>query len=186
MTPRAGGAPALGLPTLPPVLVSVRGHGAHTVPAGAGLLLHDLNLLDLVRLGAPRGQSLAVDLDSVEGLAADEAAIAFLATRLGVAVVITRRPGLAARAPAYGCLPLLHVHCLDSTGLDRALAAHPGAPVGTALSPGLILAHLSPAERRQLPEPVLAYGLVRRGEERDAAVAAGAAGVVVADSESDS
>jgi glycerol-3-phosphate responsive antiterminator len=174
------------LPALPRLLVSARVHAANRIPAGAGLLLHDLNLLDLVRLSARPGRSLAVDLDSVEGLAADEAAVEFLAARLGIAIVITRRPGLAARAPRYGCLPLLHVHCLDSTGLDRALAAHPGAPVGTAVSPGLILAHLAPAERRHLPEPVLAYGLVRRREEREAAVAAGAAGVVVAESESDS
>jgi glycerol-3-phosphate responsive antiterminator len=161
------------------VLVSAHGQGAHGIPAGAALLLHDLNLLDLVRLSARPGQSLAVDLDSVEGLAADEAAIEFLATRLGVAVVITRRPGLAERAAEHGCRSLLHVHCLDSTGLDRALAAHPGDPVGTALSPGLILALLAPSERSRLPRPVLAYGLIRRREERDAALAAGAASVVV-------
>lgn len=174
------------LPALPAVLLSARDHGARPVPAGAGLLLHDLNLLDLVRLSARRGPSLAVDLDSVEGLAADEAALAFVAERLGVTVVITRRPGLAARAADHGCLPLLHVHCLDSTGLDRALAAHPGAPVGTAVSPGVVLAHLAPEQRRRLPEPILAYGLVRRRAERDAAVAAGAASVVVAGSASDS
>jgi glycerol-3-phosphate responsive antiterminator len=166
-------------PGLPALLVSTTHNGNHAVPSGAGLLLHDINLLELVRLSARPGQSLAVDLDSVEGLAADEAAVEFLAARLGVAVLITRRPGLAARAPDYGCLALLHVHCLDSTGLDRALASHPGAPVGTAVSPGLILAHLAPEQLRQLPPPVLAYGLIRRREERDAALAAGAASVVV-------
>jgi glycerol uptake operon antiterminator len=169
-------------PGLPAVLVSTTHHGLHAVPAGAGLLLHDLNLLELVRLSARPRRSLAVDLDSVEGLAADEAAIAFLAARLGVSVVITRRPGLAARAPDYGCLALLHVHCLDSTGLERALAAHPGTPVGTAVSPGLVLEHLAPSQLRRLLPPVLAYGLVRRPEERDAALAAGAASVVVANS----
>jgi glycerol uptake operon antiterminator len=163
------------------VLVSAREPGAtRGVPAGAGLLLHDLTLLDLVRLSARPDRPLAIDLDSVEGLAADEAAVEFVARRLGIGVVITRRPGLAARASDLGCLALLHVHCLDSTGLERALAAHPGAPSGTALSPGLVLAHLSPAERRRLPAPVLAYGLLRRPEEREAALAAGAAGVVVA------
>jgi glycerol-3-phosphate responsive antiterminator len=169
-------------PGLPALLVSTTHRVAHGVPAGCGLLLHDLNLLELVRLSARPGELLAVDVDSVEGLAADEAAVEFLAARLGVAVVITRRAGLAARAPGYGCLALLHVHCLDSTGLDRALATHPGGPVGTAVSPGLILPHLAPAQRRQLPPPVLAYGLVRRAEERDAALAAGAASVVVANS----
>ena len=169
-------------PGLPALLVATTHHGARAVPSGAGLLVHDLNLLELVRLSARPGESLAVDVDAIEGLASDEAAVEFLAARLGVTVVITRRPGLAARAPDYGCLALLHVHCLDSTGLERALAAHPGAPVGTAVSPGLILAHLAPAQRRQLPPPVLAYGLLRRPEERDAALAAGAASVVVEDS----
>jgi len=169
-------------PGLPALLVSTTHHVAHAVPSGAGLLFHDLNLLELVLLSIRPGQPLAVDVDSVEGLAADEAAIEFLTARLGITVVITRRPGLAARAPDHGCLALLHVHCLDSTGLDRALATHPGAPVGTAVSPGLILAHLTPAQRRRLPPPVLAYGLVRRPEERDAALAAGAASVVVGNS----
>ncbi|HYW23255.1 MAG TPA: glycerol-3-phosphate responsive antiterminator [Terriglobales bacterium] len=183
--PRTGGVPAAGLPGLPRLLVAARDRSARPIPAGAGLLLHDLSLLDLVRLSARPAQTLAVDLDSIEGLAADEAAIEFLAARLGITVVITRRPGLAARAPDHGCLSLLHVHCLDSTGLDRALAAHPGAPVGTAVSPGLVLAHLSAAQRRRLHPPVLAYGLIRHREEREAAVAAGADGVVV-ESENDS
>jgi glycerol uptake operon antiterminator len=169
-------------PGLPALLVSTTHHGARAVPSGAGLLVHDLNLLELVRLSARPGEPLAVDVDAIEGLAADEAAVEFLAARLGVTVVITRRPGLAARAPAFGCLALMHVNCLDSTGLDRALAAHPGAPVGTAVSPGLILAHLAPAQRLRLPPPVLAYGLVRRPEELDAALAAGAASVVVGNS----
>ena len=114
-------------PGLPAVLVSTTHLGAHAVPLGAGLLLHDLNLLELVRLSARPGQSLAVDLDSVEGLAADEAAVEFLAARLGVAVLITRRPGLAARAPDYGCLALLHVHLVererDEPELDVGAAA---------------------------------------------------------------
>ncbi|TMC05771.1 MAG: glycerol-3-phosphate responsive antiterminator [Chloroflexi bacterium] len=171
------------LPGLPAVFVSARERGGRT-PAGAGLLIHDQSLIDLVRISAQRDVPLAVDLDTVEGLAPDEAAIAFLAERLGVAIIITRRPALAALAPRFACRSLLHVHCLDSTGLERALAAHPGDPVGTALSPGLMLAQLSAAERRRLPAPVVAYGLVRGPEERDAALAAGAAGVVVAGFES--
>lgn len=162
---------------LPPVLVPAREAWARA--AGTGLLIQDRTLHELVLLSARRDVPVAVDLDTIEGLAPDRAAIAFLAERLGVAVVITRRPALAALAHRSGCLSLLHVHCLDSTGLERALAAHPGGPVGTALSPGLMLAMLSAAERRRLPPPVVAYGLVRRPEERDAALAAGAAGVVV-------
>jgi hypothetical protein len=78
-----------------------------------------------------------------------------------------------------GCLPLLRVSCLDSTGFERALAGHPGPPVGTAISPGLALAHLALAQRARLPRPLLAYGLVRRPEEAAAARGAGADSVVL-------
>ena len=164
---------------LPTLLVSVRELAGHPAPAGAGLLVHHLGLTDLVRLSSAAAGPIAVDVDTVDGLAPDEAAIAFLRRRLGVAIVITRRPPLAARALEYGLTSLLHVHCLDSTGLEHAMAAHPGHPVGTAVSPGPILAHLSPIQRERLPRPVLAYGLIDGAGPRDAALAAGADSVVV-------
>jgi glycerol-3-phosphate responsive antiterminator len=173
---RVVGGVAVGLPRL---LVPAAELPRRPPPGGAGILLRRLTLMDLVRLSAAAGVPLALDVDSVEGLAPDEAAVAFLRERLQVSVVITRRPALAARAWALGCLPLLHVHCLDSTGLEHAMAAHPGPPVGTAVSPGLILAHLSPAQRSRLPRPLLAYGLIERPADRDAAFAAGADAVVL-------
>jgi glycerol-3-phosphate responsive antiterminator len=171
--------PAGPAPGLPRVLLSGHDHAGQASPAGAGLLVHDVNLVELVRISAHTVLPLAVDLDTVEGLAADETAVEFLRRRLGVAIVITKRAHLAARAPELGCLGLLHVHCLDSTGLERAMNTHPGAPVGTAVSPGLILTDLTHVQRRQLPRPLLAYGLLRGTEELDAALAAGADGVVV-------
>jgi glycerol-3-phosphate responsive antiterminator len=145
---------------------------------GHGILFHDLSLIELIHLSSGVEQPTAVDLDTVEGLAADATALAFLAERLKIRIVITRRAALALHGRELGCQALLRVHCLDSTGLERALEAHPGPPVGTALSPGLILAHLAPDERRSLPPPVLVYGLMRRQEDLDAAWAAGAAAVV--------
>jgi len=173
------GRPALATPGLPRLLCSSTGHLPHPDPEIGGILVHDLSLIELVRLSARSAPQLAVDVDTVEGLAHDATAIAFLATRLRLPVVITRRPALAAQARTLGCLALLHVHCLDSTGWERAMSAHPGPPVGTAISPGLILAHLDARLRGSLPRPVLAYGLVRQPAERDAAFAAGADAVVV-------
>ena len=163
---------------LPPVLVPVRQRLPAAQSPGQGLLFHDLSLTELIRLSAQAAQPQVVDVDTVEGLAADGAALAFLSERLGIRTVITRRPALAQRARELGVLALLKVHCLDSTGLERSLETHPGAGVGTALAPGLILAHLSGEERMMLPEPVLAYGLLRRPGEVKAAWAAGAAAVV--------
>lgn len=163
---------------LPSVLVPVRDRLPTSLEQGQGILFHDLSLIELIHLSASVEQPTAVDLDTVEGLAADATAVAFLAERLGIRIVITRRVALALRGRELGCQALLRVHCLDSTGLDRALEGHPGTPVGTAVSPGLILAHLAPDERQRLPPPVLAYGLMRRQEDLDAAWAAGAAAVV--------
>jgi glycerol-3-phosphate responsive antiterminator len=93
--------------------------------------------------------------------------------------VVTRRPALALRALELGFLPLFRVHCLDSTGFERALEGHPGPPVGTAVSPGLILAHMAPGQRASLPEPIVANGLMRTEEDVAAALAAGATAVVL-------
>lgn len=166
-----------GPPGLPQVLLSVRDR----LPPpgnGEGVLFHDLGLTELIRLSAKVGRPAAVDVDTIEGLSPDAAALAFLADRLRIKTLITRRPALALRAAQQGCLALLHVHCLDSTGFERALESHPGRPVGTALSPGVVLEHLELRQRSQLPAPVVAYGLVRRREDLDAALAAGAAAVM--------
>jgi glycerol uptake operon antiterminator len=164
---------------LPAALVPVAGGTPRPPPGAAGVLFHDLSLLDLIRLAAGASDPPAVEVDTVEGLAPDRAAVEFLARRLGIRIVITRRPALVRPAVEAGCLVLLRVFCLDSTGFERALEGHPGAPAGTAISPGLILAHLGPEERARLPRPLLAYGLIRRRVEVEAALAAGADGVVV-------
>ena len=163
---------------LPRRLVAAGAHQQWRTPDRAGLLFTDLSLLELARRSVDAAPPLAVDIDTVAGLAPDGSAVAFLVRRLGVSIVITRRPALATHALELGCLALLHVHCLDSTGLERALRTHPGPPVGTAVSPGLILRHLDPAQRLLLPRPVLAYGLLRTGAEAAEALAAGADGVV--------
>jgi glycerol uptake operon antiterminator len=166
-----------GQPGLPRVLLSVRDR-LPAVGDGEGLLFHDLGLTELIRLNSAAGRPVAVDVDTIEGLSPDAAALAFLADRLGVRTVITRRPALAQRAVQLGVLALLHVHCLDSTGFERALEGHPGSPVGTALSPGVVLEHLAPGQRRRLLAPLLAYGLLRSREDLDAALAAGASSVM--------
>lgn len=164
---------------LPRVLLPVSDRLTRLPRSEEGLLFHNLTLAELIHLSSTVERPQAVDLDTVEGMAPDTAGLAFLVGRLGIRTVITRRPTLARRAAELGCLALLRVHCLDSTGLERALEGHPGPPVGTAVSPGLILAHLPPHQRQRLPQPVLAYGLLRRWHEVGSAVQAGAASVVL-------
>jgi glycerol-3-phosphate responsive antiterminator len=165
--------------TLPPRLVPVRDHLPPGLGTDQGALLHSTTLSDVIRLAAGATCPLALDLDSIEGLEPSAAAITFAVERLGIRVLLSRRPGLMAGTWGGGCVPLLRVSCLDSTGFERALAGHPGPPVGTAISPGLVLAHLAPDQRARLPRPLLAYGVVRRPEEAAAATAAGADSVVI-------
>jgi glycerol-3-phosphate responsive antiterminator len=170
---------ALTTDLLPSRLVPVRDHLPPRLGADEGVLLHSTNLGDLIRLAAAATCPLALDLDSIEGLDPSAVAITFAVERLGIRVLLSRRPALVAWARHLGCLPLLRVSCLDSTGFERALVGHPGTPVGTAISPGLVLAHLQPAQRARLPRPLLAYGMIRRPEEGAAARRAGADSIVI-------
>lgn len=159
---------------LPVVYVASDGRADWEPPSDldTGLLLRDTDLPALIHRASREGPPLAVDIDTVSGLDADQVAVAFVVQRLGIEVVLTRRPQLAAGAAALGGLGLLQVLGFDSTGLLHALVAHPRQPrVGTAMSPGLVLAHLLPDELARLPRPLLAYGLVHTPEAAHAILA---------------
>jgi len=148
---------------LPKIYAAEGGRLYWEAPAGldAGVLLRDTDLPTLIHRANVTGPELALDIDTVTGLGTDAAAVDFVVARLGIAVVLTRRPQLAALVAELGGLGLLQVLAFDSTGLNRALDGHPRRPgVGTAISPGLVLAHLHPAELAALPRPILAYGFV--------------------------
>lgn len=145
------------------MLVATDGTEALDLPAPLpeALLLRDLDLPTLVSVAMSARPPLAVDIDTVQGLNADAAAVRFVTGELGMNVVLTRRPAIAAAVAERGCLGLLHVFAFDSTGLDRSLEAHPRRPgVGTTISPGPVLAHLLPQDLERLPRPLVAYGLV--------------------------
>lgn len=166
---------------LPAVLIADDGGDpSHPLPGlDAGLLLRETNLGALMRQASSPGAVLALDMDSVAGLDGDDAAVEFVTRRLGIKIVLSRRPQVAARVAELGHLGMLHVLALDSTGLGRALDSHPRRPgVGTVVSPGLVLPHLRPAELASLPPPILAYGLISAPDEAWAILAL-ADGVVV-------
>ncbi len=147
---------------LPRLLVAVDGHGFAALPPtlAASAFLRDLDLLELAA-AVERGSPLAVDLDSVAGLSADPAGVRFVLAELGIPVVASRRPGVAAEAVRLGGLGLVHVFAFDSTGVARALDGHPKLPgCGTLVSPGLVVGHMTSEELAALPRPLVAYGLV--------------------------
>jgi glycerol-3-phosphate responsive antiterminator len=155
--PRGGRGEAL-----PRLLVAVDGRTFAELPPtlAAAAFLRDLDLAGLVAV-AERGAPFAVDLNSVDGLSADGAAVRFVVAELGIPVVASRRPSVAEEAIRWGGRGLVHVFAFDSTGVARALEAHPRlAGAGTLVSPGLVVRHMTAEELAALPRPLVAYGLV--------------------------
>ena len=146
---------------LPRIFEASNGQGSWSPPGrDVGLLLRDTNLAALVA-HAGYDTTLAVDCDGVEGLGDDRAAAEFLVQRLGFRVVLTRHAAMAANVASLGGLAFLKVYALDSEGLHRSLEGHPRGPaIGTAICPGLVLAHLEPEEVSLLPRPIMGYGLL--------------------------
>lgn len=133
---------------------------------GVGALLRDIDLIAVVERSANRDAVQAIDLDSVRGLTPDEAAVDFVLDTLGIGIVMSRRPAIAARASARGGLGLLHALAFDSTGLGRSLGPEPlPEGIGTVISPGPVLCHMRPSEIERLPRPILAYGLLTTAAE---------------------
>jgi glycerol-3-phosphate responsive antiterminator len=155
--------PDPGRPRLPSVLIASDARHAVFPPPGidAGVLVRDTDLAALVHRANSDDPPQAVDIDSVAGLGGDDAAVDFVVGRLGIRIVLTRRPQLAARVADQGGLGLVHVFAYDSTGMHRSLEGHPRIDhVGSVLSPGLVIVHLRPEELDALPRPIVAYGLI--------------------------
>lgn len=139
--------------------------GRHAVHApreiDAGVLVRDTDLPTLIHRVGSDCPPDALDFDSVAGLGGDDAALEFVMSRLGIRIVLTRRPQLAMSVAEHGNLGLVHLYGYDSTGMTRSLESHPRTErVGSVLSPGLVIAHLRPDELDILPRPLLAYGLI--------------------------
>jgi glycerol-3-phosphate responsive antiterminator len=159
---------------LPAVLVASDGrHPLHAPPGlDAGVFVRDTDLTALVHRATSDCPPSAVDIDSVAGLGTDEAAVDFVTGRLGIRVVLTRRPQLAQHVADRGHLGLVHVFAYDSTGMARSLESHPRTPgVGSVLSPGLVIVHLRPDELAEMPRPIVAYGLIEDVDEARACLA---------------
>jgi glycerol-3-phosphate responsive antiterminator len=159
---------------LPAVLVASDGrHPLHAPPSlDAGVFVRDTDLAALVHRATSDCPPSAVDIDSVAGLGTDEAAVDFVTGRLGIRVVLTRRPQLAQHVADRGHLGLVHVLAYDSTGMARSLESHPRTPgLGSVLSPGLVIVHLRPDELSDLPRPIVAYGLIEDVDDARACLA---------------
>jgi glycerol-3-phosphate responsive antiterminator len=153
---------------LPAILIVSDGRHPVYPPGGidAGVLIRDTDLATFVHRAASDCPPTGVDIDSVAGLGTDDDALEFVTSRLGVGVVLTRRPQVAARVAELGCVGLVHVFAYDSTGMTRSLETHPRSErVGSVLSPALVIVHLRAEELARVPRPVVAYGLIENVED---------------------
>lgn len=124
---------------------------------------------------ARQGIAIFVNLDGVEGIAPDSAALAFLATDLGFSGVMSVRPHLLADASRFRLRTVQRIHAIDSTGLETGLGSivAPG-PYALAIAPGVALPLVIGAIRAVSAAPVWGTGYITSVEQADAVLAAGA------------
>ena len=124
---------------------------------------------------ARQGVAIFVNLDAVEGLAADSAALAFLATDLGFSGVLSVKPHLLRDASRFRLRTIQLIHALDSTGLETGLNSigNP-APYAIAIAPAVAIPEVMPLIREGTNVPVWGTGFITTSEQAAAVLAAGA------------
>src|SRR5437588_8112468 len=120
------------------------------------------NLLAMVgplAAAARQGIAIFVNLDAVEGLAPDSAALAFLATDLGFSGVVSVKPHALKDAGRFRLRTIQRIHAIDSTGLETGLSGIVSpAPYAIAIAPAVALPFVMPAIRAVTNIPVWGTG----------------------------
>ncbi len=166
-----------------PIIAAVRTEAAAGLaaasPVSTAFLLSGtiVSLPALAARLAQAGKVVLVHVDLVEGLAADRAAVRFVRAVPGVAGVITTRGHLVQAAKAEGLLAVLRLFLLDSASLDTATRLlHICAPDAVEVLPGIIYPSLA-AEIGAWGLPAIAGGFIRRRDDAEAVLRAGALAV---------
>jgi glycerol uptake operon antiterminator len=142
------------------------------------LLLERGSLLAMVgplAAAARRGVAIFVNLDAVEGLAADSAALAFLATDLGFSGVLSVKPHILRDASRFRLRTIQRIHALDSTGLETGLnSMGQPAPYAIAIAPAVAIPQVMATIRGSTNVPVWGTGFITTTDQAAAVLAAGA------------
>src|SRR5437868_8364097 len=134
-----------------------------------------LAMLGSLVTAARQGIAIFVNLDGVEGLAGDSAALAFLATDLGFSGVLSVKPHLLRDASRFRLRTVQRIHALDSTGLETGLNSIVSpAPYAIAIAPGVAIPEVMPTIRESTNVPVWGTGFITTSEQAAAVLAAGA------------
>jgi glycerol-3-phosphate responsive antiterminator len=142
------------------------------------VLLERGNLLALVgplASAARQGIAVFVNLDAVEGLAPDSAALAFLATDLGFSGVISVKAHALKDASRFRLRTIQRIHAIDSTGLETGLNSIVSPPpYAIAIAPAVAVPLVMAAVRAVTDAPVWGTGFVASANQANAILAAGA------------
>jgi glycerol uptake operon antiterminator len=124
---------------------------------------------------AHQGVAIFVNLDAVEGLAADSAALAFLATDLGFSGVLSVKPQLLRDASRFRLRTVQRIHAIDSTGLETGLnSLGLPAPYAIAIAPAVAIPLVMLTIRESTNVPVWGTGFITTTDQAAAVLAAGA------------
>src|SRR5207237_7759026 len=137
-----------------------------------------LAMLGSLVTAARQGIAIFVNLDGVEGLAGDSAALAFLATDLGLSGVLSVKPHLLKDASRFRLRTVQRIHALDSTGLETGLNSIVSPPpYAIAVAPAVPVPQVMSTIRATTRTPIWGTGFIASVEPANEGLAAGADGV---------
>jgi len=124
---------------------------------------------------ARQGIAIFVNLDAVEGLAPDSAALAFLATDLGLSGVLSVKSHLLRDASRFRLRTVQRIHALDSTGLETGLNSIVSPPpYAIAVAPAVAIPQVMSTIRATTTAPIWGTGFITTVEQANEVLAAGA------------
>lgn len=134
-----------------------------------------LAMVGALAAAARQGIAIFVNLDGVEGLAPDSAALAFIATDLSFSGVLSVKPHLLRDARRFRLRTIQRIHALDSTGLETGLKSllEP-APYAIAIAPAVAIPQVMSTVRGATSAAIWGTGFVSTLEQVETLLEAGA------------
>ena len=134
-----------------------------------------LAMLGPLVTAARQGVAIFVNLDAVEGLAPDTAALAFLATDLGFSGVVSVKPHALRDASRLRLRTVQRIHAIDATGLETGLnSLISPAPYAVAIAPAVAVPQVMASIRAVTNAPIWGTGFITSAEQARTVLAAGA------------
>ena len=137
-----------------------------------------LNIRDMVARAHAAGKVVFVHMDLMDGLAAREVSVDFVARHRAADGVLAAKASLTRRAKELGLVAIQRFFLLDSMAIDN-ISRHLGQETSDLIEvlPGLMPKIISRVRLVAAGKPVIAGGLIREKEDVTAALTAGAVAV---------